>query len=326
MSYRYAVYGLSLFADCRIPGLFPDEGSDTHDVLVHLDGVPPGANVDSQFDYVSQVVDDRGESLLRVARCGSPPGLCFQYSDGTAFLITDSGSEIWAEWRPPLTLEDTVTYLLGPVLGFVLRLRGVLNLHASVVEVDGRALGFMGAAGTGKSTLAAAFAQKGFAVVSDDVLALELRDGAFFARPGYPRVRLWPDSAEALFGASNELPALTPNWDKRYLALDAKPYRFQSKPRPVSALYVLDESTHADSSFPVEPMSARDAMLALLKENAQGMLLSNADRAREFSQIAELVKRVPVKRLCADHESRFPAELADAVLEDFRLNLVPVHV
>ncbi len=326
MTYRYAVYGLSLCADTPIPGLFLDDESDSHDIFVHLDGVPASADIDPQFDHVSKVVDDGGESLLRVARCTNPSGLYFRYSDDTAFLITDSGSEIWAEWRPPLTLEDTSTYLLGPMLGFVLRLRGVLNLHASVVEVDGQALGFMGAAGAGKSTLAAAFAQKGFPVLSDDILALDSCNSAFFARPGYPRLRLWPDSAKALFGAANALPRLTPNWDKRYLALDAEPFRFTSKPRPLGAIYVLDDGAQAQPPSPVEPMSARDAMLALLKENAQGMLLSNADRAWEFAQIAELVKRVPVKRLCADHKSRFPADLADAILEDFSSNLAPAHV
>lgn len=326
MTYRYAVYGLSLCADAPIPGLFPDDESDPHDVAVHLYGVPASADIEPQFDHVSNFVDDGGESLLRVARCRNPSGLYFRYSDDTAFLITDSGCEIWTEWRAPLTLEDTATYLLGPMLGFVLRLRGVLSLHASVIEVDGQALGFMGAAGAGKSTLAAAFARKGFAVMSDDILALELRDGTFFAQPGYPRLRLWPDSARALFGTSNALPCLTPNWDKRYLALDAEPFRFQSKPRRLSAIYVLGDGGQAQPFTPVEPMNARDAMLALLKENAQGMLLSNADRAREFAAIAELVKHVPLKRLCTNDNAKYPAALANAILEDFRATMALAHV
>lgn len=326
MTHRYAAYGLRLCADAPVPGLFPDQRSVSHDVVIHLDGVPPRADIDAQFEHVSTIVDDGGKSLLRVARSRNPSGLYFRYSDDTAFLIDDAGSEIWAEWHPPLTLEDTATYLLGPMLGFVLRLRGVLSLHASVVEVDGQALGFMGEAGAGKSTLAAALAQKGSAVMSDDILALELRDGAYFAQSGYPRLRLWPDSARALFGTANALPELTPNWDKRYLALDAEPFRFQPESRPMSAIYVLSDGARAQSSAPVRPMKARDALLALLKENAQGLLLSNADRAREFAQIADLVKRVPVKRLCACEETPYPADLAEAILEDFDSRLAPVHV
>ncbi|NIO13431.1 MAG: serine/threonine protein kinase, partial [Gammaproteobacteria bacterium] len=92
------------------------------------------------------------------------------------------------------------------MLGFVLRLRGVLSLHASVIDINGEAVGFMGAAGAGKSTLAAAFAKKGFAVMSDDILALKPGDSAPFAQPGYPRLRLWPDSAVVLFGSASALP------------------------------------------------------------------------------------------------------------------------
>jgi hypothetical protein len=326
MTLRYAAYGLHLCTDAPIPGLFRDRDSASHDVSVHLGGIPADADIDAQFECVSKVVDDDGNSLLRVHRSRKPSGLCFRYSDETAFLIDDAGSEIWAEWRPPLTLEDTATYLLGPMLGFVLRLRGVLSLHASVIEVDGQALGFMGEAGAGKSSLAAAFAQKGFAVMSDDILALQRRDGAYFAQSGYPRLRLWPDSARALFGTANALPKLTPNWDKRYLALDSEPFRFQSNRRPLSAIYLLGDGAQAQSSAPVQPMKARDALLALLKENAQGMLLSSADRAREFAQIADLVKRVPVRRLCTCEETPYPADLAEAILADFDPRLAPAHV
>ncbi len=326
MTHRYAVYGLSLRADGPIPGLLPDTHSDSCDVAVHLDGIPSSAEIDARFQHVSEVADDDGNSLLRVARSHQPSGLYFRYSDDTAFLITDTGSEIWSEWRPPLTLEDTATYLLGPMLGFVLRLRGVLSLHASVIEINGEAVGFMGAAGAGKSTLAAAFAKKGFAVMSDDILALKPGDSAPFAQPGYPRLRLWPDSAKALFGSASALPKLTPNWDKRYLDLTAEPFRFQSEPRRLSAIYVLGDAVRGQSCEPVSPMTPRDAMLALLKENGQGMLLDNADRAREFAQIAELVKRVPVKRIRTSENARYPADLLEAVVADLGTQRAPAHV
>lgn len=326
MTYRYAVYGLSLCSDSPVPGLSAEEKSNSDDVTVHLTGIPASASIDTDYFHLSEVADDNGESLLRVARTSNPSGLLFRYSDGTAFLIDDNASEIWAEWPAPLTLEDTATYLLGPMLGFVLRLRGVLSLHASVIEVDGQALGFMGAAGAGKSTIAATFAQKGFAVMSDDILAVGRREDEFIAQPGYPRLRLWPDSAKALFGASDALPHLTPNWDKRYLALDAAPFRFQSKPRRLCAIYVLGDNENAAPFAPIEPMKARDAMLALLKENAQGMLLTRSARAREFCMIGDLVKRVPLRRLSTDDRAQYPAALADAILEDFRTNLAPAHV
>src|SRR5437879_13890138 len=53
---------------------------------------------------------------------------------------------------------------------------------------------------------------------SSDVCSSDLGD-QFFAEPGYPRVRLWPDAVHALYGSSTDLPRLTPTWDKRYLDL-----------------------------------------------------------------------------------------------------------
>ncbi len=47
----------------------------------------------------------------------------FQYTDGTEFVIDRRGGRIWATWSAAGTVEDMATYLLGPVLGFVLRLR-----------------------------------------------------------------------------------------------------------------------------------------------------------------------------------------------------------
>ena len=114
--------------------------------------------------------------------------------------------------------RDTATYLLGPVLGFVLRLRGIACLHASAISIDGRTVLLLGPAGSGKSTTAAAFACKGCRVLSEDVCALHCTPDGIFVQPGYPRLRL-PNSVGMLFGAQDALPLLTPNWNKRFLDL-----------------------------------------------------------------------------------------------------------
>jgi len=112
------------------------------------------------------------------------------YSDGTEFIIDRKGTEVWCVWPDTLTLEDAVVYLLGPVLGFVLRLRGITCLHASAISVGDRAVVLLGPAGAGKSTTAAAFAKLGYPVLSDDVLALSDQNTTFLAQPAYPHLHL----------------------------------------------------------------------------------------------------------------------------------------
>jgi hypothetical protein len=61
----------------------------------------------------------------------------------------------------------------GGVLAAALTLRGELVLHASAVEMAGRAVAFVGPSGSGKSTLAAAACACGARLVTDDVLRVD---------------------------------------------------------------------------------------------------------------------------------------------------------
>ena len=112
--------------------------------------------------------------------------------------MKSDGSEVWADGPENYALEDTATYLVGPVMGFVLRLRGSLPLHACSVAIGDKAIALMGPQGAGKSTAAAAFARLGYSVISEDVTALSESGGRYMVQPGYTRVNLWPESAEAL--------------------------------------------------------------------------------------------------------------------------------
>ena len=145
------------------------------------------------------------------------------------------------QWPENFTVQDAATYLLGPIFGFLLRLRGVVSLHASGVMIGDHAVALVGPAGAGKSTTAAAFAQCGYPVITDDVFALKDSGGRFFVEPGYATLRLWPDSVEALCGSPHALPLITPNWDKRYLDLRSADFQFANSRVPISAIYVLGE-------------------------------------------------------------------------------------
>ena len=65
----------------------------------------------------------------------------------------------------------------GTVTAFLLSIRGWSVLHGSAVEIDGRALAFVGVSGQGKSTMAALFCAAGAALVTDDVLPLRFETG-----------------------------------------------------------------------------------------------------------------------------------------------------
>lgn len=248
------------------------------------------------------MLDPEGRPNLTVARLAENDCIAFFYSDGTRFAITPEGSEASADWPDCYTLEDACTYLLGPVIAYALRLRGVTCLHASAVALDGRAVALFGLAGSGKSTAAAAFALQGFSVLSDDVAVLTEKGRCFEVQPGYPRVNLWPDSVRTLLGSEDALPRITSTWDKRYLALDGNGRHFQASPLPVGAIYLLGDREDGLSAPEIEDVAGGEALMTLVANTYVNYLLDSEMRAHEFGVLSRVLAQVPVRRV------RIPAD------------------
>ena len=104
------------------------------------------------------------------------------------------------EIRPDPELDPGLLapLLEGPVLSTILALEGECVLHASAVEVGGRALAFIGGSGRGKSTLAALICLGGASLVSDDVLRVDLSGEEARCFPGGRRTRLRSNAAALL--------------------------------------------------------------------------------------------------------------------------------
>ncbi|MBZ5696728.1 MAG: serine/threonine protein kinase [Acidobacteriia bacterium] len=223
--------------------------------------------------------------------------LRLDYIDGMQFWLDREGKSVWAQWPDTLSIEDAASYLLGPVLGLLLRLRGVTCLHASAVAFGDRAVAFVGAEGAGKSTTAAAFARRGCSVLSDDVVALREAGGTFHVLPAYPYLSLWPDSVEMLYGSGKTLPSFSENFDKRMLSLAEEHLKFEQEPLPLGGIFLLGEKS-ADAAAPlVETLPSRESLLALVANSYATNLLDTEMRAREFELLGRLVASVPVWRL-----------------------------
>jgi hypothetical protein len=239
-----------------------------------------------------------------------------RYPDETEFLVNQAGTEVWATWPNSLTLEDTATYLIGPILGLVLHLRGAVMLHASVVRVGDVAVAFVGPQGAGKSTTAASFAMAGYAVLTDDVAAVREDSGLFQVIPAYPRIRLWPESVEMLFGSPDALPQLTPNWDKRYLELDDVNYRFESDAVPLGAIYFLHPRSDDLSEPIIVAETFRGGMVDLLGNLSGNYLLDQVLQASSFAFLGRLAEGVPLRRLVPRADPNCLADLRELIVAD----------
>ena len=316
MRYFYSGFGLSIQADASIPGMIQVDPPGSIDTRVWLTGFFPATTLEEEEGavwYVSEP-DEGDEPALRAWRMNDG-GFRLSYRDGTEFFIDRTGANVWARWRPSSTLADTATYLLGPIIGLVLRLRGVTCLHGSAVVVRDTAIAFVGPQGSGKSTTAAAFAQLGHPVLADDIVPLVNDAGSWCVHPTYPQLRLWPDSVAALCGRPDALPPLTPTWDKRALDLTGPAHRFECRRLPLAAVYLLDGGSSPDSAG-ILSISGRSGLLALLGNTYVSYLLESGMRARELEDLAALIEDVPVRRVALPRGFAGITALCSAILAD----------
>jgi len=328
VKFTYAVFGLLLESNHRIPELTPIgpshdpsslESSNGRVVAIHLNASPPtSGGVPSgpeELSYATSYKDAAGNPALSIWKAAGSRYLRLAYFDGTQFWLDREGREVWATWPGNLALEDTATYLLGPVLGILLRLRGVTCLHASAVAFGENAVAFVGSEGAGKSTTAAALARRGHAVLSDDVVALAERDGSFFVHPAYPYLCLWPESVESLYGSAEALPQFSANYEKRCLSLGKQELRFAEQALPLAAIYILGER-RGDPAPLVEELTPQRAFLALIANTFATNTLDSSMRAKEFEILARVVLSVPIRVLCAHHDASRLPELCDLLSKE----------
>lgn len=331
MGFSYAVYGLRIQANLPIAGLNALPAHGQIDIQVVLGSMPPflaGFPDDVWREYyVSPEPDENGDPDVRIWQLSGRGYFRIDYLDGTVVLVDEDGSRIWATWPDTATLEDTATYLLGPVLGFALRLRGTTSLHASAVVIEDMVVAFVGSSGSGKSTTAAAFARLGYSVLTDDVLALIDHGNEFMVQPAYPRVRLWPRSVEGLFGSEDALPKLTPTWDKRFLDLDSA-FRFQHEPLPLAAIYFLDGNDTDPPQPRIEGVGLQEGLMSLIAHTSANYLLDKPMRAAEFEVLGRLAESIPMRQVYAGVEFADLPVLCEIIAADCRtlsVSTVPIR-
>jgi hypothetical protein len=190
---------------------------------VPLPELPPWSGADRPFDIeirlgkVADHIDDSvySSAFLEIARDGS----CrFEVEAVGRFLVT-AGRSVVVDRNPSGDLASVRLFLLGSVLALLCHQRNVLPMHASAVAVDGKAVLFLGEAGSGKSVLAALCAQAGYRIIADDVCAVEwLADGRAVILPGAPRLLLWRTALDVLNLPCDPMQRVRPELEKYSLA------------------------------------------------------------------------------------------------------------
>lgn len=194
--YTYA--GLSVVSDIELIGLpagLPLEAPDLSVTCAALPGTSMTWVTDPTNSWWSEVDDERGWWL--------------QVSGQAVVCVADEGRRVLVDIIAGADPEFVSHLVIDFVLPVCLDLLGRLVVHATAVELNGSVIVFAAPTGSGKSTLAIAMARRGGAMVADDALVVEHRDGQSWVQPTVATTRLHRDMAEALFGNLPIGPAAT---------------------------------------------------------------------------------------------------------------------
>lgn len=323
----YNVFGLLISANLKIPGLTPVTTDRSADVFLIMSGVDVdhSTTCSGTLLYASAGRTERDMPFLTAWK---QPGnddahvqLCHNNDHGQAtFVIDVHGTTIRVNWTDGILFNDTVAYLLGPVMGFVLRLRGFTCLHAGVVSFGNTAVAILGPKGSGKTTLVSFLAHHGHSVLADDIALIVEIDGLFQVVPGYPRLRLWPETI-ALYSSlsTDELPRVLSMMEKRYIDLSLNDseteWRFQPNPMPLGAVYVLEQEGHGLllSHKPIRPAAG---VATLANHGYPEYFLDRKMRARDFEILGRLCASVPVRHVARPKGLDYLPEFYKTMLDE----------
>jgi len=234
-------------------------------------------------------------------------GYCMSFNPVLKFFLYPDHIKCDLFMQPYTFLVES--YLLGIVLSFWLEWQGVMALHASAVVVGKQAIAFCGQSGDGKSSLAASFVQAGYPLLTDDILAVDGREGSeMVGYAGFPLMRMMPESSQH-FVRSTELARVNPYSEKQRIPIDS----FYADACPLSAIYLpqrrgasFDQRLSSLSrcknrergEINIVRVNASEAFFALVECSFIPYLLHHLDnRQSRWRFLAHLLSQVPIYRL-----------------------------
>lgn len=274
----YCVSGLSVGSEIVLPGLIAISITDLAadpgppDVTIRRAPVPVTLATAGASGPTWQI--DGKRFLLRIP-------------DIARFLLSD-GRDIAFEAEPGAEAADIPIFILGTVFGILLHQREQIVLHASAVRVNGLAVLFCGSSGTGKSTLAAALAQRGFPLITDDVCAITLTGpGTPMVHPDGRQLKLWAQAIEKLDLATRRGERVRSRLEKFYV----EPGEAITESLPLGAVYALREARPPHSAG-IERPNVVDAALVLRRNAYRPLLVNRMGQKANYFRAATTIANV----------------------------------
>jgi hypothetical protein len=272
--HKFKAFGLNISSEIPLPELTPIEmNTEDEQVCIIL-------NVNLKDVYNGRpyefVIEDNDVTFM-IPEIG-----VFQVKDGEEIIVSPFDH----------ANRDIIRlYTLGSCFGALLLQRGIYPLHGSAIAIDGKAYAIVGESGAGKSTLASAFMEKGYPLLSDDVIAITLsKDGSSpIVIPSYPQQKLWQQSLDA-FGFSNQ--KLRPIYGREAKFCIPVTEKYHSSPLPLAGIFELCKTD--DDAVSMKPITGLEQIQRLFLHTYRQFLVSKMKlEVWHFNQSIMLAERLP---------------------------------
>lgn len=302
----YDVYGLTLMSDIRL--ILPEVRSGIYgeDELVRIESVGSEA-----MPSVSDEDFDPDPWFHQRILSGGALYLCWR--SWFDLIVSADGAKVLCRNLSDRPLEFFDAYLTNFSVSAALIQRGEESLHATAVDIGGRAIGLLGACGAGKSTLASFLRVRGGEIVTDDMLRLTIDGDAVLAHPGPHRLKLFEAAAKLFLPEATISGRWSPIGDKFIYDLDDR-MKTRSTSRLAALYYLQAPERQDDDAVLLERLSGVD----LFRTIGASTMINALDRPgraeHHFHFVNGFANRLPVFRLTYPRKFDVFDEVAEKIL------------
>ncbi|GAB5447470.1 hypothetical protein [Gymnodinialimonas sp.] len=303
--WAYSAYGYTLLSEVKLHCLRAAEPDAKPDLHVSASWSKEVSQIEIPDDAVmrTDAVTADGRPYLSVWAKQEGIRISHHSDEGAVvFTLVGAPPRILVEIAPNTPAVDVEAYLIGRVLGSMMRFLKLTCLHGAFLEVDGAAIGFLGGKGAGKSTILATSAIAGHAVIADDIGVLQASGaGSWSIPPAYPFLRAWPQSIAELTISPRAVagPVISFN-QKRYVDLTVPPFSHVNRPMPLHALVVLGD--RKGRTYDLQRLTGAAGLVPLSAHTYAPYVDAPASRHRDLLTLAQVVKQCQVFSLCLPNE------------------------
>lgn len=269
-NYRYRIYGMVIESELECPGLVTAADAEP-DVFVRIGNVPDKLENTRAAGFKFQA---NSEHVLMKG----------QWID----MLVSDGERITIQWRGDVSQERIRAFFLAWGLGALLHQRNIFPLHGSVIGLGAECVAFCAPSGTGKSSLAALFVKKGYALLDDNIAAIARVDGVFQVYPGAPLIRFTRDVMERAGDSLSQFGPAQPVLDKYAVQVRQN---FSARPQPLKKIYALARSGRVR----LTPLNGAVRFDTLMQNTFCPQFLRGMEKfPRHFQTVWALAAQLPV--------------------------------